>query len=41
MGGGTAIVEGLAEGRLAVGVDLNPLAHFVTCVKTAQLSKKG
>jgi DNA methylase len=38
MGGGTAIVEGLALGRRMVGVDINPLAHFVAQVRTAPLS---
>lgn len=40
MGGGTAIVEGLASGRFAVGIDLNPLAHFVSGVKTTPLSSR-
>ncbi|MBI4480152.1 MAG: hypothetical protein HY651_09035 [Acidobacteria bacterium] len=40
MGGGTAIVEGLAMGRRAMGVDLNSLAHFVTKVKTTPLNKR-
>ncbi len=39
MGGGTAIVEALAIGRRAVGVDLNPIAVFVTRSKTTPLSK--
>src|SRR5579859_4741648 len=39
MGGGTAIVEALAAGRRAIGLDLNPLAHFVTLVKTTPLSR--
>src|SRR5262245_37585312 len=38
MGGGTAIVEALALGRKAIGVDLNSLAHFVSTVKTTPLS---
>ena len=38
MGGGTTIVEAIATGRRAVGLDLNPLAAFVTSVKTAPLS---
>lgn len=38
MGGGTTIVEAAASGRLAVGTDLNELAHFVTRVKTTPLS---
>jgi DNA methylase len=40
MGGGTAIVEALALGRFAVGIDLNELAYFVTTVKTTPLSAK-
>lgn len=38
MGGGTTVIEGLALGRSMVGVDLNALAHFVTCVRTRPLS---
>ena len=38
MGGGTAIVEGLALGRSMMGVDLNALAHFVASVRTRPLS---
>jgi DNA modification methylase len=38
MGGGTAIVEAVALGRKAIGVDLNSLAHFVSTVKTTPLS---
>jgi len=38
MGGGTAIIEGLALGRRMVGIDLNALAHFVTAVRTTVLS---
>jgi len=38
MGGGTAIVEGLASGRRMVGVDINPLAHFVATARTTPLS---
>lgn len=38
MGGGTAIIEGLALGRRMVGVDINPLAHFVARARTAPLS---
>ena len=40
MGGGTAIVEAVASGRLAIGTDLNELAHFITRVKTTPLSKQ-
>jgi len=38
MGGGTAIVEAIALGRKAIGVDLNSLAHFVAIAKTTPLS---
>ena len=38
MGGGTSIVEGLAQGRRMLGVDVNALAHFVTTVRTTPLS---
>ncbi len=38
MGGGTSIVEAVAAGRQAVGIDLNPLAAFVTGAKTTPLS---
>src|SRR5260370_20191625 len=38
MGGGTTIVEAIALGRKAIGVDLNSLAHFVSTVKTTPLS---
>lgn len=37
MGGGTTIVEAIASGRKAVGIDLNPLAVFVAKVKTTPL----
>lgn len=40
MGGGTTIVEALAAGRRAVGIDINGLAHFITKVKTTPLSKR-
>jgi len=39
MGGGTSIVEGLAQGRRMLGVDVNALAHFVTTVRTTPLSE--
>jgi len=39
VGGGTAIVEGLASGRSCVGADVNQLAWFVTQVKTTPLSR--
>jgi DNA modification methylase len=38
MGGGTAIIEGIAAGRQMVGNDLNSLASFITRVKTTFLS---
>ena len=38
MGGGTSVVEALALGRRAIGIDLNSLAHFVSSAKTAPLS---
>ena len=37
MGGGTTLVEASALGRIAVGTDINPLAVFVTRVKTTPL----
>lgn len=40
MGGGTTIVESIAAGRTALGMDINPLAHFVTTVKTTPLSSR-
>lgn len=38
MGGGTTIVEAIANGRKALGIDINPLSMFVTRVKTTPLS---
>src|ERR1019366_10242737 len=38
MGGGTAVVEGMAAGRFMVGNDLNSLAAFVARVKTTALT---
>jgi len=38
MGGGTTIVEAIANGRIASGIDINPLAYFLTKVKTTPLS---
>ena len=38
MGGGTSIIEGMMLGRRMVGIDLNPLAHFVTSARTRPLS---
>jgi hypothetical protein len=40
MGSGTSIVEAVTNGRNAIGVDINPLAYFITKVKTTPLSKK-
>ena len=34
VGGGTTLVEALALGRDAIGVDISPLAEFVATVKT-------
>ncbi|MCE5185820.1 MAG: site-specific DNA-methyltransferase [Planctomycetaceae bacterium] len=38
MGGGTTIIEAAANGRRAIGVDLNSLACFIARVKTTLLS---
>lgn len=38
MGGGTTLVEALANGRTAIGCDINPLAGFLAAVKTTPLS---
>ncbi len=38
MGGGTAVVEGIAAGRDVVGNDLNSLATFITRVKLMRLT---
>lgn len=38
MGGGTTVVEALAQGRQAVGVDINPIAHLLTLARTTPLS---
>lgn len=40
MGGGTTIVEAIANGRKALGVDINPISLFVTRVKTTPLSNQ-
>jgi len=40
MGGGTTIVEAIANGRNSLGVDINPLSHFITRVKTTPLSRQ-
>jgi hypothetical protein len=39
VGGGTSLVEALACGRMAVGVDINPLAEFATRVKCTVFSE--
>src|SRR5438046_6012608 len=39
MGGGTTVIESLAAGRKVLGCDINPLAGFLTRVKTTPLSK--
>jgi hypothetical protein len=38
VGGGTSVVEGLAQGRRFIGFDLNPIAVFVSRVKSTPLS---
>ncbi len=38
VGGGTSVVESLANGRIAVGVDVSSLACFLTEVKTTPLA---
>jgi len=40
MGSGTTIVEALANGRYSLGIDINPLSHFITKVKTIPLSQQ-
>jgi len=40
MGGGTSIVEAITSGRNALGTDINPLAYFITKVKTTPLSSR-
>ncbi|MGB9123537.1 MAG: DNA methyltransferase, partial [Candidatus Angelobacter sp.] len=40
MGGGTTAVEALAAGRNFIGSDLNPLATFITKVKTTPLTRR-
>lgn len=40
MGSGTTIVEAVANGRNAIGIDINPLSCFITKVKTTPLSKR-
>lgn len=40
MGGGTSVVEAIACGRRAVGIDVNSLATFIAEVKTTPLSPR-
>ncbi len=40
MGGGTTIVEAIANGRNALGIDINPLSQFIANVKTTPLSAR-
>ncbi len=37
MGSGTTIVEAMVNGRIGVGVDINPVAHLIAKVKTTPL----
>lgn len=37
MGSGTTIVEAMAQGRIGVGVDINPVAHLIAKVKSTPL----
>ncbi len=37
MGSGTTIVEALVQGRRAIGVDINPVAHLVAKVKSTPI----
>jgi hypothetical protein len=39
VGGGTTLVEALATGRHAIGVDISALAEFVTSVKTTMFTE--
>ena len=39
MGGGTSLIEAIRLNRKVVGIDLNPIAYFVTKVKITKLSK--
>ena len=40
MGGGTTVVEAIANGRRAIGSDVNELSYFVTSAKTTPLSQR-
>jgi DNA modification methylase len=39
VGGGTTTIEAIALGRYSLGIDINPLAYFITKTKTTPLSK--
>jgi|WetSurSiteA1Bulk_404760.scaffolds.fasta_scaffold00059_6 DNA modification methylase len=39
MGGGTTIIEAMSTGRIAIGVDINELAYFITKVKTTLITE--
>lgn len=39
MGGGTSIVEAMSCGRVAIGVDINELAYFITNAKTTLITE--
>ena len=41
MGGGTTLIEALRAERKVVGIDLNPIATFVTKVKSTKISRKN
>jgi hypothetical protein len=41
MGGGTTLVEAMAAGRYAVGVDISPLGFFVAKAKTSIVDEAG
>ena len=41
IGGGTTLIEALRADRKVVGIDLNPIATFVTKVKSTKISKKN
>jgi DNA modification methylase len=37
MGSGTTVVEAMVQGRIGVGVDINPVAHLIARVKTTPI----
>ena len=41
VGGGTTLIEALRSDRKVIGIDLNPIATFVTKVKSTKISKKN